>query len=417
MLIHWIWLSTREGMGDHTRLALLNRFGDPETVYYAAKGEFESLENLSDQAKQSLQDKSLGECERILSRCGEERINLLTYQDAAYPARLKNIPDPPTVLYYKGALPDLGSQPVIGVVGTRSASAYGLQTAKRMGYQIAASGGILVSGMADGIDAMAMKGALTAGGSVVGVLGCGADVVYPLCNRALFADTERYGCIITEFPPGTAPLGKHFPRRNRIISGLGCGVLVVEAPEKSGALITARLAADQGRDVFAVPGNVDVESCAGSNALLRQGAIAVTSGWDVLSEYERSFPGKLRPRGQNARMTVYPDEQRVREKGEEAPPRQAPKPKKKQLPGADAGKISIDNGQNDAYIDLNKRLDALTGDEKTVAELLRGGQRLVDDVIAESGKSAGVVLAALTLLEVKGIVRRLPGRIIELAGK
>ena len=211
MLIHWIWLATRAGMGDHGRRMLLDRFQDPETIYYAGPGAFDEMENLSAQAKTSLSDKELTECDQILSRCAEGRINILTYKDAAYPARLKNIPDPPMVLYYKGTLPDVDSQPVVGVVGTRYASAYGLQTAKRMGYQIAACGGMLVSGMAEGIDAMAMKGALTAGTPVIGVLGCGADVVYPLCNRALFLDTERYGCILTECPPGTPPLGKHFP--------------------------------------------------------------------------------------------------------------------------------------------------------------------------------------------------------------
>ncbi len=417
MLIHWIWLSTRAGMGDHTRLSLLNRFQDPEAIYYAPKDEFDKLENLSEQAKASLDDKELTECELILSRCAEGRINIMTFRDAGYPARLKNIPDPPMVLYYKGMLPDVDSQPVIGVVGTRSASAYGLQTAKRMGYQISSSGGILVSGMADGIDAMAMKGALTAGKSVIGVLGCGADVIYPLCNRALFADTERYGCIMTEFPPGTAPLGKHFPRRNRIISGLSCGVLVVEAPEKSGALITARLAADQGRDVFVVPGNVDVESCAGSNAMLREGAIAVTSGWDVLSEYTARFPGKLRPAGKNARMTVYPDEQRVREKPEKKAPRPAPKEAAAASVSGTPGKKGIDKRQNDAYSDFKKTAVPLSDDEQAIVALLHGGARLVDDVIAESGKSAGVVLASLTLLEVKGVVRRLPGKMIELTGK
>ena len=180
------------------------------------------------------------------------------------------------------------------MVGTRHASPYGMTTAKKMGYQITKCGGIVVSGMAYGIDGMAMKGALTAGAPVVGILGCGAEMVYPPSNRPLFSDVENYGCIMSEFPPGTPPVKWNFPKRNRIISGMSCGVLVVEAPEKSGALITARCAADQGRDVFVVPGNIDVPTFVGSNRLLRDGAIAVSSGWDILSEYQMQFPDKIR---------------------------------------------------------------------------------------------------------------------------
>ena len=283
MLIHWIWFATRTGMGDKMKAVLLSHFEDPEEVYFAPELEFERFEELSPSAVESIMDKELSESEQILARCREQGIHILTLQDAAYPKRLKNIPDPPMVLYYKGTLPEFDELPVIGVVGTRKASVYGLTTAKRLGYQIAACGGTVVSGMATGIDAVAMKGALTAGGSVVGVLGCGADVVYPLSNRWLYADTQKYGCILSEFPPGTPPVGRNFPRRNRIISGLGCGVLVVEAPEKSGALITARLSAEQGRDVFVVPANIDVESARGSNALMRDGAIPVSSGWYIMS--------------------------------------------------------------------------------------------------------------------------------------
>ena len=308
MLIHWIWFATRTGMGDKMKCALLSHFEDPEEIYFAPELEFERFEELSPSAVESIMDKDLTPCEEILEQCQEKGIHILSYQDAAYPARLKNIPDPPMVLYYKGTLPRFDELPVIGVVGTRKASVYGMTSAKRLGYQIAACGGCVVSGMATGIDAVAMKGALTAGGTVVGVLGCGADVVYPVSNRWLYADTEKYGCILSEFPPGTAPLGRNFPRRNRIISGLSCGVLVVEAPEKSGALITARLSADQGRDVFVVPANIDVESAKGSNALMRDGAIPVSSGWDILSEYQYQFPGKVRQRRTAVSLTANAEE-------------------------------------------------------------------------------------------------------------
>ena len=201
MLIHWIWFSHRPGLTDRMKLNLLQHFQDPEELYFADSGALDLVEGLTPEAKESLRDKILTAAEEILEICQEKRIHLLTIRDAGYPAKLKNISDPPVLLYYKGSLPDFDGNPVIGVVGTRKASAYGLTTAKRMGYQIGRCGGIVVSGMAKGIDAMAMSGAMTAGETVVGVLGCGADIVYPLSNTALFRDTETYGCILSEFAP------------------------------------------------------------------------------------------------------------------------------------------------------------------------------------------------------------------------
>ncbi len=417
MLIHWLWFATRSGMGDKTKSALLDHFEDPEAIYFAPELELERFEDLSPAAVESMMDKDLTGCEEILEQCQQKKIHILTFQDAAYPARLKNIPDPPMVLYYKGTIPAFDELPVIGVVGTRKASAYGLTTAKRLGYQIAACGGALVSGMATGIDGVAMKGALTAGGTVVGVLGCGADVVYPMSNRWLYADAENYGCLLTEFPPGTPPMGRNFPRRNRIISGLSCGVLVVEAPEKSGALITARLSADQGRDVFVVPANIDVETAKGSNALMRDGAIPVSSGWDILSEYQYQFLGKVHQKRTTVTLTAN-NEELSREREEPAKVAQEPrKPREKKEKKSPLRKKVIDNSEKSAYSDLKKNQTVLTAEEQTIVELLTGGPRLVDDVIAESGRASGAVLASLTLLEIKGIVRRLPGRLIGLTGK
>lgn len=417
MLIHWIWFATRIGMGDKIKSVLLSHFEEPEAIYFAPELEFERFKDLSGSAVESLMDKDLTKCEAILRKCQEKGIHILTYQDAAYPARLKNIPDPPMVLYYKGTLPAFDELPAIGVVGTRKASLYGLTTAKRMGYQIAACGGTVVSGVAEGIDGVAMKGALTAGGTVVGILGCGADVIYPSSNRWLYADTEKYGCLLTEFPPGTPPLARNFPRRNRIISGLSCGVLVVEAPPRSGALITASLAADQGRDVFVVPANIDVETAKGSNALMRDGAIPVSSGWDILSEYRHQFPGKVRERRTAVTLTANAEElSREREEPAlvaEQPRKQREKNEKKAL----FRKKVIDNGEKSAYSDFKKTQTALTPDEQTIVDGLAGGKKLVDDLIAESGKSSGAVLSSLTMLEVKGVVRRLPGRYVELTGK
>ena len=189
MLVHWIWFAHRPGLNDRDKMALLQHFRDPEDIYFADDGAFDAI-GLSEEAKTALREKNLTSAEEILEACDREKLHILTCQDAAYPARLKNIADPPVVLYYKGRLPDFDGSPVIGVVGTRKASAYGLTTAKRMGYQIARCGGIVVSGMAYGIDGMAMSGALTAGAPAVGVLGCGADIVYPK-SWAPFAAMEQ----------------------------------------------------------------------------------------------------------------------------------------------------------------------------------------------------------------------------------
>ena len=414
MLVHWIWFAHRPGLSDRAKAALMQHFSDPEDIFYADKGAFDHLTFLTQDARDALHDKNLIPAEEILEACSREKIHILTYRDAAYCARLKNIADPPMVLYYKGRLPDWDASPVIGIVGTRKASAYGLTAAKRMGYQIGRCGGIVVSGMAFGIDGMAMSGALTAGQTVVGVLGCGVDIVYPPSNKALFADTEQYGCILSEFAPGTPPMGYHFPKRNRIISGLSCGVLVVEAPEKSGALITARQAAEQGRDVFAVPGNIDMPGFAGSNALLRDGAILVSSGWDVVGEYEALFPDKIRRDNTPAHLKAYPDEiSRTEEEGErktakvaQKPRRPAPKPEETE----EKTKKDIDKASFPPYSDGNKPKPKLSPDEQSIVDALQGGERLVDDVIAQTGLTTGKLLASLTMLELKGMIRRLPGK-------
>lgn len=413
MLSHWIWFATRKGLTDHARLELLAQFHDPEELYYADPETVRRMAELSPEAFASLGERELAGAEAVLEQCDRKRIQILTFQDALYPKRLKNTADPPCVLYYKGRLPELDAMPVIGVVGTRSASGYGLTVAKRMGYQIGQCGGIVVSGMALGIDALAMSGALTAGAPVVGVLGCGVDLVYPAANRGLYADLERYGCILSELPPGTPPSKWAFPRRNRIISGVSNGVLVVEAPQKSGALITARLAAEQGRDVFAVPGNIDVPSCAGSNALLREGAIAATTGWEVLCEYGNLYPGKLRNRQTSARMTAYPDEVRVAaEEAQTVKPEEKTEHIKKNL-----DKKMIDKEPSAPYSDRKDPLPPLSEEERLIVHALQSGERQADDVIAETGLTTGKFLAAMTVLEIKGILHRLPGKRLRLAGQ
>ena len=406
MLIYWIWLTLRRGMGDRMRLQLLQRFGDPKAVYLADPKDLRTLEGLTTAGAKSLQERDMAPAKKILDQCAHKQIRILTFSDAAYPKRLKNITDPPPVLYYKGTLPDFDENPVIGVVGTRKASDYGAHIAGKLGYEISACGGIVVSGMAAGIDCEAMQGALAAGGITVGVLGCGADIVYPASARELYRAVETSGCIVSEYPPGTPPAKWNFPRRNRIISGLSCGVLVVEAPEKSGALITAREAAEQGRDVFVVPGNIDSPSCAGSNRLLRDGAGLVTGGWDVMEEYMGFFPDKIR----KAEETPVPQ----RPKQPRNSPPKPPEPEKKKPLQAGSGKKAIDKAATSPYSDVNTALAGLSEEERKIVLCLKNGERLVDDVVAETGLTTGKVLAILTMLELKGVLKRLGGKRIAL---
>ena len=413
MLVHWIWLAHRPGVNDRMKAELLRHFSDPEDIYFADGEAFSHIDGLTKENLESLRDKDLSPAEKILSDVMKYKLHILTYRDVAYPRRLKAIADPPLVLYYKGSLPDFDNNPVIGVVGTRKCTPYGLSAAKKFGHEIASCGGILVSGLAEGIDAMAMKSALSAGGCPVGILGCGAEQVYPKKNQWLFADTERYGCILSEFPPETPAYGWNFPKRNRIISGLSCGVLVVEAPKGSGSLHTARHALEQGRDVFVVPGNLDQPTFEGSIQLLRDGATLVSSGWDILSEYEALYPGKIRRDTKPSRQRVYADElpRQTEETGKkplkvaqkDSVPRSEPIKKEKSYK-KDVDKLSTGN-----YSDVNKDLSALSPEQQAIVKALSGGERLVDQIIAETGLSAGRVSTALTMLVIKGHVAKLPG--------
>ncbi len=401
MLIHWIWLATRTHLTDAQKIALLQMYHEPEGLYFADKQALHKLDIKPD-AMESLLDKDLDNAQKILDDCINKDIRVCTYGDALYPARLKNIIDPPLVLYYRGYLPAMDDTPVIAIVGTRKASVYGLSTAKRMGYQLAKCGAITVSGLAEGIDGAGASGALMADGMVIGVLGCGADVVYPSFHRSLYADIRHNGCLLTEFPPGTPPYSWNFPKRNRILSGLSCGVMVVEAPNRSGSLITANLAGEQGRDVFVVPGNIDVDTFVGSNELLRQGATMVTCGWDVMAEYAAIYPDKVKKFAGGNRITAVPlhtDSVPMVAQKPRSPGKTRDFDKKKQ-------KKPIDNAAKPPYSVIR---DTLSSQELSVVDALEKGECLVDDVVAQTGLSARDVLSALTMLQVKGVVTAKPG--------
>ena len=391
MLIHWIWLAQRKNVTIGQKLQCLEYFRDPEYVYAADAAAFRCVEGLSEKALKNLEDKDLTQAREILRKCEDKNISILTFGDGAYPHRLKNIAVPPLVLYYKGCLPQWQEMPAIGIVGTRKASAAGLKNAYDFGYEVAACGGLVVSGGAEGIDAAALEGAMRAGKKVVAVLGFGADVVYPAKHKALFSKIEKQGCLLTEYVPGTPANWWNFPMRNRIISGISAGVLVVEAPRKSGAMNTANHAMDQGRDLFAVPGNVGVECCAGSNELLKDRAMVATCGWDVVSEYAGLYPHAVK------KCSAKPLPEKL--------PEQIAAP-------APFDKISIDNPEKSQY-SVNANLNLSEEEQQVVAKLTKQAVP-VDSLLMLLDMPAGKALSVLTMLALKGVVQNHPGNSVSL---
>ncbi|HPE16841.1 MAG TPA: DNA-processing protein DprA, partial [Oscillospiraceae bacterium] len=362
-LKYWLWLMTRPGMKNAVARRAVEQFASPEGAFFADAEDYRAAGGFSEREIAALADKSESGAEEILARCHALGVWVLTMQDADYPDRLKNIYDPPVLLYGMGRRILFDEEVAVAVVGTRSCSPYGASAAQRLGFQLGRGGAVVVSGLARGVDSEAVRGALRAGAVPVGVLGGGIDVVYPPENRTLFQDVAA-GCLLSEYPPGAEPKGKHFPIRNRIISGLSLGVVVVEGGLESGALITANHAADQGRDVFAVPGNIDAPGSAGPNRLLRQGAIPATCGEDILGEYLALYPHKIRHAG-----GWEPPAQLARSAPAQAPAEESVPEKE------------LDSPDGRAYIDLQARGDTLSEDEKTILRAVGAATLQIDEII------------------------------------
>ncbi len=386
-LKYWVWLTTLPGLTNRSKLLLLEHFPSPEDIYYAQPEDLPPVEGLSSSQAALLSDKSTDRAEDVLARCAKGDIFLLTMQDALYPDRLRNIYDPPVLLYGRGRMPLFDEEAAVSVVGTRTCTPYGISSAEELGYQLAKEGAVVVSGLAKGIDGASHRGALRAGGFTAAVLGGGVDVVYPAENRRLYEDIAATGVLLSEYPPGTEPMGSHFPVRNRILSGLSLAVLVVEAPERSGALITANTALEQGQDVFAVPGPIDAPNSRGSNRLIRDGAGLVTCGWDILEGYRSRFPHRLRPSPENLPPVPEPDSLPA-QRAEEA---STAKPEKKETPPA----LPV--------LDLTADTAGLTDDQIRILQVLTtDAPLLTDDVAERADLPIRRVLSALTVLEIDG---------------
>jgi len=390
-LKYWLWLTTRKGVGVQGMHAVLDRFGTPERAFFADPEEYELFPaGLS----AALRDRSMAEAERVMADCDRLGIRIMTLQDADYPGRLRQLDDAPCVLYLKGKIPDLDEEVAVGVVGTRQASEYGKAVAGRLGLELARGGALVVSGIATGVDTCAVRGALQGGGRAICVLGGGIDVYYPRENRFLYDDVAATGLLISEYPPGTENLGSHFPVRNRIISGLSLGVVVVEAREfGSGAMITANLALDQNRDLFAVPGNVDAPHSRGCIRLIQQGAKPVLSAEDILEEYRDRYPVRL-----VKVPALTPEEQRQRlthvERTEDTPRQKAP----------------VDKKKDKEYSVLKRRADSFTDDELAIIHAMGDKSCQADELVERTQIPARRVLSALTMLQIAGCVEEKPGK-------
>lgn len=396
---YWIWLATRKGLGPVGALRLLDQFGTPEKVYFADPESYSLVEGIPPYLQTALRDKDLAAVDKILGDCDRLGLRIMTLQDADYPERMRNISDPPLVLYIRGRMPVFDEEVAIGVVGTRNPTQYGMTMAAKLGYELARGGAVVVSGIAKGLDAAALRGALNAGGTVVSVLGGGTDVYYPRENRYLYEDVAAAGALISEYPPGTENKGAHFPIRNRIISGLSQGVVAVECEERSGTMSTMNRACDQDRDLFAVPGPVGAPKSKGPNYLIQNGAKLVRCGEDVLVEYRSRYPSKV---GDGPELVGQAQEQRMEEavkdwkESAEVPEAPAPQPKR-----------SPDGRE---LVRREEEQSRFTDDELAVLRALGDKQRSTDELVELTQIPVRRVTTAITMLQVNGALQEGAGR-------
>lgn len=352
------------GIGPRKATQLLERFGSVDRVFGALRSELESVrlqpESIQSIINREFFDRAESEIERVRAIGGE----IIILDDGIYPSALREISDPPLVLYVKGNWQECLESPCVGIVGSRRCSTYGRNAAEMLGRDLAQNGLCVVSGFARGIDSSAHRGAVEANGKTIAVFGTGLDRVYPKENHPLMDDIlENGGALVTQFPLGTPPLRDNFPYRNRIISGLSLGLLVVEASEKSGSLITARLATEQDREVLAVPGNITSKTSFGTNYLIKSGAKLVQHWQDVVSE----FPAEI-------------------------------------------GAMLLPPGIDEPLVHQKPRVKGLSSNELKIFSLIEPDRNIhIDDILESSGLNFGEVNEALLGLDLKELIHVLPG--------
>ena len=353
-----VLINSVDGIGSVRLKKLLEAFGEPSRIFGVDVGQLTATGALTPlMARRLLDAPRRFEVGAEMEKAQKLNIRITTILDGDYPAILKEIYDPPFVLYIKGELMPCDRN-AVAVVGSRGASYYGLSCAKEFSYKLALAGVTIVSGMARGIDTAGHRAALDAGGRTLAVLGSGLKKVYPPENKGLFQQIAEKGAVISQFPLDTPPLPQYFPIRNRVISGLSCGVLVVEASNKSGALITARYALDQGREIFAVPGKVSSATSLGTNDLIKQGAKMVTEPAEILDELRCRF--------------------------------------------------SLESLSSPAS--LKEESTGLSSEEQKIVKNLGDEPISVDDLAAQTGLNVSDLLSILVKLELRKVIKQLPGK-------
>ena len=375
----WLTLTLIPGLGSSNFIKLLARFKTPSRILRASEAELREICGPK-LAERITQYKSVVDVPVQLQAMKDYDVNFITLNDAAYPARLAEIHDPPLALFVRGDLRE-EDQHCVAIVGTRKASAYGLRMAEQLAHDLAARGITIVSGMATGIDSAAHEGALKAGGRTIAILAGGVDIVFPAENAALMHKIIQQGAVISQFPMGMPHEKGLFPYRNRIVSGISMGVVIVEAPPQSGALITAQLAAEQGREVFALPGQVGFANSKGPHSLIREGAKLIESVDDILLELE--LPSA---------MYQQPLEAVAPNPSEKITPELAAK---KQAPAA---KVAAPTPPN------------VSAQEKDVLSVLALEGSFVDEIAMACRITVSEALSSLTMLELKGLVRQFSGK-------
>jgi len=361
---YWLALKFVERVGNVGFNNLIKAFGSPRAVFEAPVSSLQTIPRITQKTAADIKNFAGWErVEKELELAEKSNVSIITSNSSLYPELLRTIYDFPPILYVKGTLSDKDIN--IAVVGSRMASTYGRFTTERLCRELALKGITVVSGMARGIDSAAHAGAIAGKGRTIAVLGSGIDVIYPPENGKLFERIEENGAVISEFPFSTQPLAPNFPARNRIISGLSLGVLVVEAHEKSGSLITARVALEQGREVFAVPGSIDSTKTKGTHKLIREGAKLVENTYDILEEIAPQIPPDSAP-------SATPDEA--------SPP------------------------------DYPAASEQLNDDEKTILKCIDKEPVHIDTLAAESNYQVDAILSILMSLELGGYIEQLPGK-------
>ena len=394
-LKYWLWLTTRTGLGAVGALSVLDCFTTPERAYYGEREDYDVL-NLPPFVKNSLMDKSMDEANRILGECDRLGIRIMTFQDADYPQRLRQIADPPVILYIKGKSFHFDEEAAIGVVGARKSSVKSRERAERFGMELASSGALVVSGIAEGIDSSAITGALRGGGPVVSLLAGGADKIFPRESRFLYEDVAAAGALISEYPPGTPHKGDHFNPRNRILSGLSLGVLAVECEPAGGTMLTVNHALNQGREVFAVPIGLDEQSARGTNRLIHDcKAKLVENARDILEDFVDLFPAKL-----SALAPLSPEVARARLSGEDKPQAVQKAPKEQKEAPAPSREV----------VPRDQQKSRFTDDELAILAAASKAALTADEVVEKTQIPAKRVLSALTMLQLQGAVEERPGR-------